>query len=248
MGCQSSCGGVGESKCRAAVETIPTEPEDEGAQDQERDVVGIEFRAVGIIESAQTGTQDNGAAECTDTTCHVHNAAASKVIVANVCDCILTAIEPAGTAPSPKDHDWIDKGSQPARVDRIRVEVDSLGHAAADNCSRCATEGPLEEPADDVIGWAFVSSLNTIKDEILSEVLLVACKLGGWLSICSIRHHPAKRPPTERSQTDIEEIFQHQVLCVLSSASSAFQHCKPCLHQHHQRAADQQPQVVHSPS
>mmetsp|Transcript_43437 Transcript_43437/g.97836 ORF Transcript_43437/g.97836 Transcript_43437/m.97836 type:complete len:248 (-) Transcript_43437:408-1151(-) len=247
MCCQTASGRRIHRKGRTTIESIPPKPQHECTQADKGHVVGGKVSLI-CCEPARSRPKDDCTHQGANATCHVHNATSGEVIVANVSDGIFTTIEPASTAPSPIDHNGVDEGGHAEGEDDVRRKVDALCNPSTHNGRGSTTEGPLEEPADDVIGWAFVSSLNTIKDEILSEVLLVACKLGGWLSICSIRHHPAKRPPTERSQTDIEEIFQHQVLCVLSSASSAFQHCKPCLHQHHQRAADQQPQVVHSPS
>mmetsp|Transcript_41221 Transcript_41221/g.96818 ORF Transcript_41221/g.96818 Transcript_41221/m.96818 type:complete len:341 (+) Transcript_41221:843-1865(+) len=243
MGRHVACGSGVHAQGGSAVKAIPAKPQDESAEDHQRDVVRGKFFLVASIESTCAWSQDNGTNQCTDTTSHVDNAAAGKVVVAHIGDSILTGVEPAGSAPGPIHDHRVDEGRHADGVDGVAREEDTLRHTSADNRCRCSAESPLEEPAEGKVCRHMSAVAGDICEEAVAEVLLVAREHVGVVT-CAVRNHPAKRPPAKSAAADVCQVLQHQVLGVLRSACAAFKHGEACLHEHHQCSAEDQPDVI----
>mmetsp|Transcript_123331 Transcript_123331/g.349438 ORF Transcript_123331/g.349438 Transcript_123331/m.349438 type:complete len:398 (-) Transcript_123331:498-1691(-) len=105
------------------VEAVPPEPEDEGPEDAERDVVRVELPLLGLIEAPRAGADDERTAECPEPTHHVDNAAPREVLERGAPEhrhglaVAVRVRQHPRPAPAPVDHDWVDPASDHDRVD-----------------------------------------------------------------------------------------------------------------------------------
>mmetsp|Transcript_49313 Transcript_49313/g.90970 ORF Transcript_49313/g.90970 Transcript_49313/m.90970 type:complete len:315 (-) Transcript_49313:219-1163(-) len=247
MGCQPASANRIHTESRAAVESIPAEPQNECAQTDEGHVV---WGKVGLVcsEPASSRAEDDCTHESPNTTSHVHDAAACKVVVANVGDGIFTTVEPTGSTPSPVHHHWVDDCCQDNRIDCICMEVDALSHTPTDDGCSSSTERPLEEPRKRIVGRDMCTIGCHLLKEAVAEILLAASE-GTWIfCISTISEHPAKGPPAQGTHSQVSQVLHQQVLGILGSTSPGLQHGKSSLHQHHQCTTEDQPHVVHCSS
>mmetsp|Transcript_44423 Transcript_44423/g.95382 ORF Transcript_44423/g.95382 Transcript_44423/m.95382 type:complete len:385 (-) Transcript_44423:439-1593(-) len=154
-------GGVGSTfvvhgEGAARVEAIPSEPEAESAEDDEGDVVGIEFCLTGRVEAVLTGANDDCADHSTDATDHVHDTAAGEVDVASSANngatltAVLGVVEETLTRPGPVDDNRVDERGHQGCVDSEALEGSSLSHGATDDGGGSGAESALEEPDPEV--------------------------------------------------------------------------------------------------
>ena len=133
-------------ECRAGVEAVPAEPEEEGAEDLEGCRVAAEV-GVGntLFETAETRTDDL----CTDhgghTTSHVHDAGSGEVDHTAHHGGRVPAAEEAGRIPDPVDDDGVDEANDDSAVDEVSTELATLGDSTRDDGGARGAEAVLEE-------------------------------------------------------------------------------------------------------
>mmetsp|Transcript_102804 Transcript_102804/g.219888 ORF Transcript_102804/g.219888 Transcript_102804/m.219888 type:complete len:242 (+) Transcript_102804:843-1568(+) len=184
------------------------------------------------------------------TTCHVDDTAARKVHVANLVDvAILCTPRQPTIAPSPADHDRVDEGRHEEGIDAVAREAHALRHTSADNGGGSRAKGPLEEPrqhlAPVVIGG--LVPLTILLQETRRKELPAAYELVFYEAVLEgspISESPTGEPPPEGANTDVHQVLEQDVLHIFRTASTCFEHCETALHEHYERAAQEQPDAV----
>mmetsp|Transcript_144860 Transcript_144860/g.367630 ORF Transcript_144860/g.367630 Transcript_144860/m.367630 type:complete len:527 (-) Transcript_144860:203-1783(-) len=233
--------GRGHAERGAAVEAVPPEPQDEGAEDDQRQAVWVE--GLFAVEAARAGTHHSRADESSNSAAHVHDAAACKVHEACVGDRIIRASSEPAVAPRPVHHHRVDPRGHDDRKDQVPRELNSFGHAAADDGRGCRAEGPLEEPIQHVRGGG-EDAVAVHLCEAHAEGLVVVGE-GVVLAVGdAVRQRPPDGPPTHRAETDVNHVLHQDVLHVLGAAAAGLDHGETSLHEHDQRAAEEEPRVI----
>ena len=229
------CGNhVTPSTSRAAVETIPAEPENEGSKALEGGGVSwdVDRLAVGS-ELSNTRSKEVGSHESGTTSSHVHNTATGKVKEAwsNV-----SVSQPALATPGPVYDNWVHEGREEAGVGSIGRKGATFGNSSTDNGGSSGSESPLEEP-ESVVGRA--RRLLEGGKEVLSSDKLV------WrVSLDSKSETVPNGPPQDGTEASVQTILDKDVLGVLGADTSGFEQGKASLHKEHEATSEQEPKAV----
>lgn len=124
-----------EDESGTTVETVPAEPESEGTEGAESEVVGLELSSISG-PAAEAGSDEECGPEGGNSTGHVHNTGAGKVEHAAAAlgredganTIVLKGTDPATSGPDPMYNDGVDKDSEPDS----NAKVSGQSHAASD--------------------------------------------------------------------------------------------------------------------
>mmetsp|Transcript_57077 Transcript_57077/g.136065 ORF Transcript_57077/g.136065 Transcript_57077/m.136065 type:complete len:306 (-) Transcript_57077:367-1284(-) len=209
-------GNTAHAQCGAAVESIPAEPQDEGAQGDEGQTVGRKL--IWIREAARAWPCNDGPHQCTDSSGHVHNSAASKIHESHAVDRCKPSV-----APGPCDNDRVHKGSHEEGVETVAAEVHALRHATAHDSGGCRAEGPLKEPIEHARGGLELS-IPGIVDEADAEKLFSSDESIVQKAVIihwpAIGKGPARDPPADGADANIGQVLQQNVLHILGTAAA----------------------------
>ena len=227
---------VGDDAARGArVEAVPAEPEDEGAENDERGGVA-RHRVHATIGSKATGarTDDHGAHQTSETTNHVDDARAGEVVHANVSDLVAQSVasaQPArATTPGPVHDDRVHEGGEEERVAEVRLELGAFGDRARHDRRRRSGERPLEQ-----VHRQFARSGDVLHREVTGTDERVFLLSGRRPE----RETVAKQEPRDGADARVEHVFNQNVLRVLASHGSGAQHREAGLHEEHQEGVRQ---------
>mmetsp|Transcript_110644 Transcript_110644/g.356975 ORF Transcript_110644/g.356975 Transcript_110644/m.356975 type:complete len:332 (+) Transcript_110644:568-1563(+) len=243
LGCQSALRRGAHCESGTAIEAVPAEPQDEGAQDDQRQTVRGEGLTNVGVKATVARANNNRANECSDTAAHVDDTAAGKVQEAGRVDVVVSAPREPAIAPSPVHNHRVDPGGHDDSEDRVARELHTLGHATADDGCSSGTEGPLEEPVDHGVRRCELAVLINLC-EAMAEKLSVVREGVVLIFADAIGEAPTERPPAHGADTHIHQVFHQDVLHILRAAAAGLHHCETSLHEHHHSSAQDQPRVV----
>mmetsp|Transcript_921 Transcript_921/g.3724 ORF Transcript_921/g.3724 Transcript_921/m.3724 type:complete len:438 (-) Transcript_921:390-1703(-) len=243
LGRQGALRRGGHPESGTAVESVPTEPQDESAQDDQRQAVRGERLANVAVEAAVARADHCGANERADAAAHVDDAAAGEVHEAGLVDVVVSAARQPAIAPSPVHHHRVDKRAHDDGKDRIAHKLHTLGNAAADDGGGRGAEGPLKEPIyHDVRRCKLTVFIHF--GEAMAEELGVVRKGVVVVGADAVREAPTECPPTQRADAHVQQVFHQNVLHVLGAAATGLDHGEAGLHEHHEGPAEDEPSVV----
>ena len=233
---------TGDGEDGAGVETVPADPEDEGAEHDEGGVVaGHGHGAAGGVEAAGTGTDDGGTHETRDTTGHVDDTGAGEIVHADVIEHIGVAIlvglpvaEPAGGVPDPVDDDGVDEAGEDDGVGDVGLERGALGHGTGGDGGGGGGEGPLEEE-DVPVGEGLV--VVTLGEE---EVALAGELAGEGVGVLgAVRDGVAEAEVGHAADASVENVLDEDVHDVLGADGARAEHGEASLHEEDEEAGDE---------
>lgn len=217
-------GSVNKGEGGTRVESVPSEPKEEGSERAEsgrvtRDRVDLALR----VEATDTSTNDDGTAETSETSNHVNNSATGKVnntLAEN-------GGEPAA-APNPVGDHRVDERSQEESVSKVGVERGTLSDRSRDDSRGRGGESPLEEEVVVV-----VEGLSVVSRE--SKVAPSDEGVGAR----AVGESPSEKEVSEGADASVKNILQEHVLGVLGTDGTSGKHGETGLHEEDQVAGDQ---------
>eukprot|EP00959_Pyramimonas_sp_CCMP1952_P460356 9479715-Pyramimonas_sp.AAC.3 len=147
---------VGEGEGGHGVESVPAEPQDEGAERGEDGGVAGHVDDTAVLgEASAAGAQEDGAHESSPTASHVHDAGAREVdeavsadhgvvgvvllaTVVRVAVAVAEGGQPALAGPAPVHHHGVGKAGDPDAVHHVSDELAALGDGALRGMSKSA--------------------------------------------------------------------------------------------------------------
>ena len=218
-----SVSGGGDVKGRTGVESVPSEPEDEGTKDLKGDGVGGEGGglgegvAIGILETATTGTKDLGGDESGGTTGHVDDTTAGEVDHTDATERVVgEGGEETGRGPDGADDDGVDEAGEGKGVAKVGRHLATLGDGTGDDGGGGSGEGPLEEEGD--IGVA----LSVVHDEEVG--------VANEGSVSAVGEGVTDGPEADGTTASIQKVLEHDVLDVLLTNGASTEHGETSLH------------------
>mmetsp|Transcript_2411 Transcript_2411/g.8100 ORF Transcript_2411/g.8100 Transcript_2411/m.8100 type:complete len:536 (+) Transcript_2411:109-1716(+) len=256
---------VREHERGPGVEPVPTEPEEQGAQADERGVVWLDGDQLSSrIKAANPGPQDGRGHERDGPSHEVDHPASRKVDDAGFDPDAWRSIlserrEPSVAGPDPVHHDGVDEPGDEDGVDDVPEEGAPLGDGAGHDGGRGCGEGPLEEPPReghdfglDGPFWGDVQArvrLRVAGSVPLDEEEAVRpdepVGLAAAVVPAAVREGEPEGPPHEGACGEVHDVLDHQILRVLGSNGSHLEHGEAGLHDEDQERGKQEPQVVH---
>ena len=211
-----------KGELRARVEAVPTEPENEGTENDERGGV-TRHRVDATVRRESTGARsdDGGADQTSDATSHVHDARSGEIEHATagekrptpVARCTPPRTEPALTGPAPVHDDRVDERAEKEGVAEVRLKLGAFRDGARHDRRRRSGKRPLEQ--------------------IHRDILLRRNPLHRKVAATDERVHPssvagltkskavAQIKPRQRANARVEHIFNQNILRVLASHRSS---------------------------
>mmetsp|Transcript_6405 Transcript_6405/g.11570 ORF Transcript_6405/g.11570 Transcript_6405/m.11570 type:complete len:388 (-) Transcript_6405:32-1195(-) len=214
------CGRVHDGKRRSWVESVPSEPEEEGSQAAQSSGVTRHRHYITLgVESASSWTDDDCAHKTCPATNRVDDSVTSKVNHAARERVGVEHVEPSIGGPHPMGDDWVDKGGQEERISQVRVERGSFCDGSRHNGCGGGGKGPLEEPEPES-GWA---RLGQAKVGMANERVGCGTKRKG----------EAANVIGNSTHASVQQVLKQHVLGVLGSHGTRSQHSKAYLHDKH---------------
>ena len=225
---------VSPSAGRAAVESVPAKPEDEGTEALENGGVAWDVHGLSVSsELSDARSEEVGSHEGSSSSSHVNNTASSKVKEAGP---NVTVGEPAFGAPGPVHHDGVDEGGDEEGVRGISAQGAALCDGTTDDRRSGGSEGPLEEP-ESVVGRAVW--LVQGGEEVLSADELV----GGVALHAKGKAVPAG-PPQDCANAGVQAVLDEDVLHVLGANAAGLQEGEARLHEEDEAPSEEEPEAV----
>ena len=227
-------GHVGPGTSRAAVESIPSKPKNEGTNALKRGGVAWDVNRLSVgTKLSDTRSEEEGSHEGSTTTSHVNNTTSGKVKEAwsNV-----TVSQPSLTAPRPVSHDRVDKGGKEDGVGSVGTERAALSDGSGHDGSGSRGEGPLEEP-EGPVGRAV--RLVEGGEEVLSSNELV----WGVAFDSECEAVPAE-PPQDGAEASVQGVLDENVLGVLGTNASRFEKRETGLHEEDEASSEEEPKAI----
>ncbi|KAM3388167.1 hypothetical protein ACQJBY_010748 [Aegilops geniculata] len=219
------------------VEPVPAEPEQEGAQHDERRAVALErHRAAGVVEPADAGPLDERAPEAGDAADHVHDAGAGEVDHPGLEEQRAGRAGRGGPAvdgPDPVGHHRVDEPGEEGRVDEVGDELRPLGDGARGDAGGGDGEGPLEEEE------AVVEA--GLRHVLEAEEVLPDEAVGGRAE----GEGEAEEVVEERAGGGVEHVGEHDVHGVLGPDGAGAEHGEAELHGEDEVGREEQVGGVH---
>jgi hypothetical protein len=226
---------VGE-QLRARVEAEPAHPQDEDAERGERDVVaGDRPRCAVLVVPADARPEEQRSHEGGDATGHVHDAGAGEVRVDRAVD---RDVGDEAATPRPVHHDRIDEGAHHGREDQVGRELRALRHRSGGDRHRRGGEHRLEEERRRGAQSTFGDGCEI---EVGQEEVARADEPTAALTECE---GEAGREEGEDADDRICDVLGEDVDDVLRPGEAGLDECEACLHEEHQHAGDEHPDVV----
>lgn len=224
-----------DAELRTRVEAVPADPENKGAENNERGgVTRHRVDATVRSESAGARTDDPGAHQAGDTASHVHNARTGEIehAAAKKLGAVFAPrAEPAFSGPAPVNDSWVDKGGEEEGVAEVGFKLGALGDRARDDRRGGGGERPLEKVHADI-----VSALDSLHGKVARAQERVRLGAVGRAKGETV----AKEKPGERADARVEHIFNQNVLRVLRTHRTGAKHGETGLHEEDQVRARQQ--------
>mmetsp|Transcript_64991 Transcript_64991/g.121021 ORF Transcript_64991/g.121021 Transcript_64991/m.121021 type:complete len:235 (+) Transcript_64991:1377-2081(+) len=214
-------------KGATCVKTIPSEPQEERANDAEWDTVWTKIRSLKhIFKSSITRADATCTTEGSHTSDHVHEPGASKVHVRSSAEegTAFRVVQEALTAPSPKDYNWIDHTCHDENEDAKCQQLRSLGNGAADNRRCRCTKCPLEEPLAEEGG--------VVKESIHHPL------------VRAYGYCPAAEVPAQKATSHDQQVLSKDILCVLLLYTASFQQAETRMHEEHEHRSKKHPNGI----
>jgi len=215
-----------DSKGASGVESVPSDPQDEGSEDLKGGgvpghVLGdIELVPLVVVKAADTRAEDDGSEKSRAAARQVDNSTSGKVNDSNVEDLIVGegGKESAG-GPHGVGNNGVDKGCQEGRVAQVGNHCAAFRDGSGHDGGSSSGEGELEEPALVVVNAG-------AKEEVLVP------DEGDLRGISpSVSKAPSECPEADSSSTGVEKVLQHDVLGVLGTNTTSTQHGESRLHE-----------------
>ncbi|GJN02377.1 hypothetical protein PR202_ga19720 [Eleusine coracana subsp. coracana] len=223
----------------ARVEAVPSEPQEERAEHDERRAVALERHgAAGVVEPSDAWALDERAPEPRDAADHVDHAGAREV------DDARAEEERAGGGgpecggppvggPDPVGHHGVHEPREEGRVDEVRHELGALGDGARRDAGRRDGEGPLVE--EEGVVEAGLGQL------LQPEELLPDEAVGGGAE----GEGEAEEVVEERARRRVQHVGQHDVHRVLGADGPRAEHGETELHGEHKVGGEEKVRRVH---
>jgi len=229
--------GVGDDQSRSGVESVPSEPQDEGSEDLEGSGVGREVGgglkgiSVVIIESSSARSKDDGGDKGSSSSSHVDNTGSSEIDHTNAKERLggERGDETVGT-PDGSDNDGVDKCGEEKRVAEVGGHLASFGNGSGNNGGGGGSEGELEEPSD---VFSSGGESGDGKGAVTNE---------GTGS--SVRETVSQSVETNGTTTGIQQVLEHDVLDVLLTNGTSAKHGETGLHQKDGSSCEKQEEGV----
>merc|ERR1740121_1924527 len=200
----------------SGIEAIPTKPKAESSENNERDIVRIEFLCRVGIKPTMPGSDDDSSAESAYATSHVNETAACEVHVCwTSCGGLAISVnpEPTSPAPPPIGDDWVDETGHCDDVDGEALQLRALRHRTTHNRPSRGAEGALKEPCPECC---------FIIPEPVHEKVGEASKLA-WVLCHTECEGVTDDVPTEKTYCHDNEVLGEDVLCVLEAHAARLQ-------------------------
>ncbi|BAS90025.1 Os04g0509500, partial [Oryza sativa Japonica Group] len=222
---------------RPGVESVPAEPQQEGAKHDERRAVALErHRSAGVVEPPDAGALDERAPEPGDTADHVDDAGAGEV------DDTGAEQQRSGRAggrgppiggPDPVGHHRVDEPGEEGGVDEVGDELRPLGDGARRDPGGGDGEGPLEE--EEVVVEPGLRHVLEAEELLPDEAVGRRAEGEG----------EAEEVVEERPGRGVEHVGEHDVHRVLGPHRPGAEHREPELHGEHEVRREEQVRRVH---
>ena len=224
-----------EGELRARVEAVPAEPEDEGAEDDERG--GVTWHRVhATVGSKATGarTDDPRAHQTGDTASQVNDARSGEIEHAATGEKFSPPVasyrpprtEPTLSRPAPVHDDRVDKRAEKEGVAEVRLELGAFRDGARHDRRRRGGKRPLEQVRGDVV----IRGNPLHRKVSVTDERVHASSFAGLTKSKAV----AQIEPRQRANAGVEHVFNQNILRVLASHRSSAQHREAGLHEEHQ--------------
>ena len=220
---------------RTRVEAVPADPEDKGAENNERGGV-TRHRVDAAVRSETAGARadDPGAHQAGDAASHVHNAGTGEIehAAAKKEGAVRAPrAEPTFSGPAPVNDSRVDKGGEEEGVAEVGFKLGALSDGARDNRRGGGGEGPLEKVHADI-----VRIRNPLHGKVARTQERVRLGAVGRAKGETV----AKEKPGKGADARVEHVFNQNVLRVLRTHGAGAEHGETGLHEEDQVRARQQ--------
>ena len=216
---------------RCTVETEPAEPEDKYTKGTYGKVMSGNrsgFTGFGIF--SDTGSKDDGANKCCNTTDHMNGTGTCEIMKSHLTD--------KSAAPDPVTGYRINNETDQKTVDTVGDELGTFCHGTGYDGGRCCAEYSLED--QECPEW------NSVRKHCVSVVCLCgdSADLAEETVSCTEHDTETNQPEDRSTDTEVHQVFHNDITCVFCSCESCFDHCESGLHEKDQRCTEEDPDCV----
>ena len=217
---------------RCTVETEPAEPEDKYTKGTYGKVMSGNrsgFTGFGIF--SDTGSKDDGANKCCNTTDHMNGTGTCEIMKSHLTD--------KSAAPDPVTGYRINNETDQKTVDTVGDELGTFCHGTGYDGGRCCAEYSLED--QECPEW------NSVRKHCVSVVCLCgdSADLAEETVSCTEHDTETNQPEDRSTDTEVHQVFHNDITCVFCSCESCFDHCESGLHEEDQCRTDEDPDCVY---
>mmetsp|Transcript_32675 Transcript_32675/g.78555 ORF Transcript_32675/g.78555 Transcript_32675/m.78555 type:complete len:370 (-) Transcript_32675:69-1178(-) len=224
-------------QARSRVESEPAEKQNEGPQNENRNIVRNELVLVHIRrETALTRSHHSCTHKRADASAHVHNPGSSEILVARSPGIV---VQPTRPRPRPVHHNRIHKGRHRCHVHGEPSQCSSLGHRSAHNRPARRTECPLKEPVTPTIHPIRLLLQETTPSEVTRTAEAPSLRVR-----LPVRQTVPDQVPADRGDHHNQPVLAQNVLRVLQLHTPRLQHREPSVHEKDQGSTHKDPACV----
>ena len=178
--------------------------------------------AILVVETALTGSEDNGGNQGSKSSSHVDNTRSSKVDNSDSTEGIVSSIRAEGSKetvsrPDRMDDNGVDKSGEEEGVAKVGGHLTAFGDSSSHNSGGSGSESELEEETC-VVG-VFAESKVAVSNKGLRSGVISA-----------VSESKTNTVETNGTTAGIQKILQQDVLDVLLADRSCAQHGETSLH------------------
>mmetsp|Transcript_11336 Transcript_11336/g.26279 ORF Transcript_11336/g.26279 Transcript_11336/m.26279 type:complete len:461 (-) Transcript_11336:341-1723(-) len=226
---------ITDLECRTGVESVPSEPKNEGSENLKgngvrRETYGsLQRVSIVVVKASLAGSENDGCHESGGPTSHVHNTGSSEVDNTNITERIskvtTESCEEPIRSPDGMDNNWVDEPGEEDGVAQVGGHLTALRNSSGNNGGGSGGKSKLEEPSN-----VFASSLEIgeseviVSDETLVDKVSVSVTIG---------QRESNRPEANSTTTGIKQVLKHDILDILLTDRSGAEHGETGLHQKH---------------
>mmetsp|Transcript_18891 Transcript_18891/g.52509 ORF Transcript_18891/g.52509 Transcript_18891/m.52509 type:complete len:523 (+) Transcript_18891:49-1617(+) len=243
-GAEGGSGGgtwIVDGQGRTWVESVPSEPEDEGSEDLEGDAVGwelawgLEWVSIFIVEASLAWSEDDGSNEGGGSSGHVDDTGSGEVNDTDVTEWVVAECsEESVSAPDGSDDDRVHESCEEDGVAEVGGHLASLGDGSGNDGGGGGGECELEEESDEI----------TARVEIADEEVLGSNEVLVSAAVVVVSEGVADGVESESSTAGVQQVLQHDVLDILLADGSSTEHGESGLHQEDEGSCEEKEEGV----
>ena len=174
--------------------------------------------AILVIESAFSGSKNNGGDQGSQSSSHVDDTRAGKINVSDTAVRVVAeSVEETVTAPDRMDNNRVDETSKEHGVAKVGSHLTTFSDGTSNNSGCGSGKSELEEESSVVI-------------KVLETKVRVTNKGGSGFVVTTIGESITNGVETDRTTASIQNILQHDVLDILLADGTRTEHGEASLH------------------